>query len=70
MKEICTNEIPNDVCKDFFLENVVSPMMSLEHETQMRDNLIEVAFTLCPLVPVTDLSQNEYQIFLKEVYSK
>ncbi|KAJ8966938.1 hypothetical protein NQ314_003215 [Rhamnusium bicolor] len=70
IEDICLNDLPKNKCKHFFINNVIPTMMSINTNNDIRNTLTDMAFMLSTIVPISDLSSEELNIFLKEVNMK
>ncbi|KAG5866396.1 hypothetical protein JTB14_025987 [Gonioctena quinquepunctata] len=69
VEDICLN-LPRDKCKYFFVNEVIHAMMSTNTDENVRNILIDIAFTLTTIVPISELTSQELSSFLEVVNNK
>nr|CAI5862876.1 unnamed protein product [Callosobruchus analis] len=68
VEEICKSHIPPDKCKHLFLNTIIPSMMTEENlDVDVRTVLIDLAFRLSCIVPISNLNPDEADVFLKNI---
>ncbi|KAJ8959873.1 hypothetical protein NQ318_011608, partial [Aromia moschata] len=70
IEEVCLNDLSREKCKEFFIGKVITAMMDLSTDNEIRNILTDMAFMLSTIVPISDLSPVELEMFLKDVNTK
>ncbi|CAH1156235.1 unnamed protein product [Phaedon cochleariae] len=70
LEDVFSNELPKEKCKYFFMSKVIPAMMLLNTEKTLRNTYIEIAFLLSRIIPISELTAEELEKFLKEINTK
>ncbi|CAH1990199.1 unnamed protein product [Acanthoscelides obtectus] len=71
VEKICKTNIPPEKCKELFLHTIIPSMMTENTiDADFRTVLVETAFRFTTIMPITNLTTDEVDTFLKNLSSK